>query len=73
MNLITNAKDAVENRKEKRSQLTFRMTKKKINIQVRDNGSGIPEPIQKDIFNPFFTTKEINKGTGIGLSRCEFY
>ena len=68
MNLITNAKDAVENRKEKKITINISNDEEKINIQVRDNGSGIPEPIQKDIFNPFFTTKEINKGTGIGLS-----
>ncbi|MBW1829327.1 MAG: histidine kinase [Deltaproteobacteria bacterium] len=35
-------------------------------IRLSDNGPGIPEPIQGDIFQPFFTTKE--EGTGLGLS-----
>jgi signal transduction histidine kinase len=35
-------------------------------VRVRDNGPGIPESIQKKIFQPFFTTKE--EGTGLGLS-----
>lgn len=35
---------------------------------ISDNGKGMPEHIQKDIFNPFFTTKPIGQGTGLGLS-----
>ncbi len=37
-------------------------------IRIRDNGSGISEKIQKDIFTPFFTTKPTGEGTGLGLS-----
>ncbi len=40
----------------------------KIEIKVRDNGSGIPENILKKIFQPFFTTKPTGQGTGLGLS-----
>jgi len=40
----------------------------KIEIAVKDNGSGIPEEIKDKIFQPFFTTKEAGKGTGLGLS-----
>ncbi|WP_319778188.1 ATP-binding protein [Maridesulfovibrio sp.] len=37
-------------------------------IIVEDNGPGIPEAELKQIFNPFFTTKDVDKGTGLGLS-----
>jgi PAS domain S-box-containing protein len=37
-------------------------------IRIKDTGNGIPVEIQKKIFNPFFTTKGIGKGTGQGLS-----
>jgi PAS domain S-box-containing protein len=35
---------------------------------IEDNGTGIPERIRNDIFNPFFTTKPVGQGTGLGLS-----
>jgi len=37
-------------------------------IDVSDNGCGIPEALQEKIFNPFYTTKEVGKGTGLGLA-----
>ncbi|WP_017663366.1 ATP-binding protein [Baaleninema simplex] len=41
---------------------------RKVLIAIADNGIGIPEAIQHQIFNPFFTTKAVGKGTGLGLS-----
>ena len=41
-----------------------------IEIQIRDNGNGIPPEVMDRIFNPFFTTKPPNRGTGLGLSLC---
>ena len=41
---------------------------RKIEISVKDNGSGIPEKVKQKIFQPFFTTKPTGEGTGLGLS-----
>jgi two-component system, NtrC family, sensor kinase len=40
----------------------------KVEIRIRDNGTGIPEEAKAKIFNPFFTTKPAGEGTGLGLS-----
>ena len=39
-----------------------------VEIRVRDNGNGIPPDVIEKIFNPFFTTKPTNEGTGLGLA-----
>lgn len=39
-----------------------------IQISIRDNGDGIPDDIKEKIFNPFFTTKPTDEGTGLGLA-----
>ena len=39
-----------------------------VQIAIADNGSGMPQAIQQQIFNPFFTTKPIGNGTGMGLA-----
>jgi signal transduction histidine kinase len=40
----------------------------KVEIRIRDNGTGIPNEVKQKIFNPFFTTKPTGEGTGLGLS-----
>jgi nitrogen-specific signal transduction histidine kinase len=42
--------------------------KEGVELEFIDSGNGIPEDIAKDIFMPFFTTKDVGKGTGLGLS-----
>jgi two-component system, NtrC family, sensor kinase len=40
----------------------------KVEIRIRDNGTGIPKEVKEKMFNPFFTTKPAGEGTGLGLS-----
>ena len=39
-----------------------------VEIRIRDNGTGIPPEVKENMFNPFFTTKPVGEGTGLGLS-----
>jgi signal transduction histidine kinase len=65
LNLINNAKDAlIEHKSEEKSILIELLNDE---IAVEDNGGGIPLEIMERIFEPYFTTKEQGKGTGIGL------
>ncbi|MBD2259417.1 ATP-binding protein [Pseudanabaena sp. FACHB-2040] len=79
MNVLTNAIDAVEEngcqdlsgQAVKPKQITVRTSRVDtdwIQVAIADNGSGIPASIQQQIFNPFFTTKPVGKGTGMGMS-----
>ncbi len=48
--------------------LSTRRLDDRIEISIRDNGNGIPAEVVDKIFNPFFTTKPTDKGTGLGLA-----
>lgn len=64
-NLIRNAGQAIGEKG--KITLTAREDKRRIFIDIKDSGSGIPEDKIKMLFNPFFTTKDPGKGTGLGL------
>ncbi len=51
-----------------RLQVSTRDLGERVEVRVRDNGMGIPEPLLGKVFNPFFTTKPAGEGTGLGLS-----
>jgi two-component system, NtrC family, sensor kinase len=40
----------------------------RVEIRIRDNGTGISPEVKEKLFNPFFTTKPAGEGTGLGLS-----
>ncbi|WP_449419162.1 sensor histidine kinase [Phormidium nigroviride] len=80
MNVLTNAIDALEeintqqvacSIEKKPCCITIRTSvvdSQWVKIAIADNGNGIPESIQTQIFNPFFTTKPVGKGTGMGMA-----
>ncbi|HRF57700.1 MAG TPA: ATP-binding protein, partial [Campylobacterales bacterium] len=68
--LIQNAKDALMEKRTQSAKIDITAIRKEINkieITVTDNAGGIQEEIIDKIFEPYFTTKDDNKGTGIGL------
>ncbi len=68
VNLISNAKDATEGKSSREILVAVNYGDDRMKVSVTDNGSGIPQEIREKILEPFFTTKDVNKGTGIGLS-----
>lgn len=66
-NLIDNATDALEDQSNPELIIKTRKVNNDVKVYLIDNGPGIPDEIKTKIFNPFFTTKEIGKGTGLGL------
>jgi signal transduction histidine kinase len=68
INLIMNAADAMQGTG-KITLYTYRdKPNKKVFLEVKDTGEGIPRENLSKIFDPFFTTKEVGKSTGLGLS-----
>ncbi len=66
INLLNNAADASP--KNNVITITANIRGGRLQINVADNGNGIPKELMGKIFDPFFTTKEPGKGTGLGLS-----
>jgi two-component system NtrC family sensor kinase len=71
LNIIQNAVQAVMDIKGTVYLDTwFDSEKGQVVFSCKDTGPGIPESIRRDIFKPFFTTKEVGQGTGLGLYIC---
>jgi two-component system NtrC family sensor kinase len=75
LNLVNNAFYAVSERKRLKMEgyepfvsIVTRLVDDHVEIQVSDNGNGIPQKVMDKIFQPFFTTKPAGQGTGLGLS-----
>jgi PAS domain S-box-containing protein len=67
LNLLTNARDAMPGGGEIRIEANFEAEKRQFDLAVEDTGKGIPEELREQIFKPFFTTKPVGKGTGLGM------
>jgi PAS domain S-box-containing protein len=65
LNLVGNSKDAIFEQQKQDGVIEVNIFDR--TVTVRDNGGGIPEHVLTRIFEPYFTTKEDGKGTGIGL------
>ena len=71
LNLLTNARDAIGQRLgvvKGAIELCAIASGSEVTITCADNGGGIPDGIISRIFEPFYTTKEVGQGTGLGLS-----
>jgi signal transduction histidine kinase len=76
LNLISNGFYAATKRKvqadgeafEPKLAASTRNLGDRVEIRIRDNGTGIPPEVKEKMFNPFFTTKPAGEGTGLGLS-----
>jgi two-component system, NtrC family, sensor kinase len=68
-NIINNGLDAMENKGD-RLDIISMLQKDQIIITIRDNGPGIQSINLNRVFDPFFSTKPVGKGSGLGLSIC---
>jgi two-component system, NtrC family, sensor kinase len=76
LNLISNGLYAATKRRGQDNSEGYEPTLKattknlgnRVEIRIRDNGTGIPAEVKEKMFNPFFTTKPAGEGTGLGLS-----
>lgn len=72
-NLVSNAIDAYDGLQggDKYVEIKLDKAQGKVVLAVADRGAGIPAGNLEDIFNPFFTTKPVDKGTGLGLATAK--
>ena len=68
MNILANAIDALEHQPNPQITITTQTQADQVNIRIADNGPGMPPDVQAQIIDPFFTTKAVGKGTGMGMS-----
>ncbi len=66
-NIIDNAIDAMEVNGKGNLTITTTCDDRFLKVLIKDDGPGIPDDIKQNIFAPFFTTKEMGKGSGLGL------
>jgi signal transduction histidine kinase len=72
-NLVSNAAHAAKTLASPRVRVHLYERGPRVVISVRDNGPGIPVDLQERVFEPFFTTRRGQGGTGLGLALCREY
>jgi two-component system NtrC family sensor kinase len=71
LNLLLNARDAIEEKGEDGTiQVTSHRRDDRIVVRIADTGVGMSEELLRHVYEPFFTTKEPGRGTGLGLFTC---
>jgi len=68
LNLLNNAFDAIEFLPDKWIEISLQEDDDKVELFVKDSGPGIPKDVAEHVMEPFFSTKDIGKGTGLGLA-----
>jgi two-component system sensor histidine kinase RegB len=66
-NLLDNAAEATQGRAARQVRVQLSRVREDLQLTISDNGVGVPEPLLRRIGEPFFTTKEPGRGTGLGL------
>lgn len=71
LNLVLNARDALlQKPRERLLRVRARADGPRVAVEVADNGPGMSAEVQSRIFEPFYTTKPVGSGVGLGLSIC---
>ena len=69
MNILNNAVQAMpDDKKDAEITLYTEEADSEVYVRIKDNGIGIPDELKNRIWEPFFTTKEVGVGTGLGMS-----
>lgn len=68
VNILSNAIHALGKQTDKQIKIRCMQQNNRVIVQVKDNGAGIDESILDSIFDPFFSTKEVGEGMGLGLA-----